>query len=453
MKNYSIDRNTLVIKSNFCGVLDEKLKNIIVTNKIIKIISYSIECDFLNQLNFQGSDIKSLLISMTFDTQFINYSNKRNIPVINLHNLPKNLEILEIHSIFKLHVDQNIFNNLPCKLKTLSTNQYFDNTLNNLPNTLENLAITCSMTNIELLNYLPSSLKKLIVKISQQLMNTNSENTNSKLNFDSLPSTLECLIILGFYDGELNCLPQKLKILHLPSEFKNEIINIPEKLEELKIPIDYNFLENFKYCNELKKIFIGFSNKSHYNFQSHFDLTKIPKSIEEIVFGDDFNQTLYELPQNLKKITFGFNFNPYSINFDCSSQNISYIEFGYNFNGFIEQYPKNLKHLKFGRNFNKSIDNLPEGLVSLSIGEFFNILISKLPSTLEILEFDYFSGYSFDIEIIPDSTHTIIFSKCMKTNKINIPEKLRNIIYAKNNITITHELLKINFQGSIAYCD
>jgi hypothetical protein len=450
MENYSVERNTLLIGSNFCGDLDEKLKNIIITNNITRIIYNSDKCELLNQLNFQGSDIKSLCINISLGSRYYNFGDCQYIPFSKLYNLPKKLEILEItNNMDILYPYDNIFNNLPSKLKTLKLNYYYEDPLENLPNTLENLDVTCRITHKNLLDYLPSSLKNLIVRI-----NSYSSITNSKLNFDSLPSTLECLKILGLYDGELNCLPQKLKILHLPSEFKNEIINVPGKLEELKIPIKYNFLEKIVFnCVGLKKIIIGFSNKSHCNYQSDFDLTKIPKSIEEIIFGDNFNQVLCELLPNLKKITFGFNFNQYSINFDCLSQNISYIEFGYNFNGFVEQYPKNLKHLKFGRNFNKSIDNLPEGLVSLSIGEFFNILISKLPSTLEILEFDYFSGYSFDIEIIPDSTHTIIFSKYMKTNKINIPKKMTNIIYAKNNITITHELLKINFQGSIAYCD
>lgn len=457
---YSFKNNILTIKSDYkSGEVDKEIKKIIVSNNISDIKFYSSEYKILNELNFAGSNIKSLIICSLDHEKYMNqYLNNNENKIINLNNLPLSLESLEIANSYKeLNLDPQVFKNLPPNLKKLKLYSCDDITLDNLPNSLEILDISCFSNQQNILDYLPTSLKILNIKITkvyksvQNNANGNSDlevdKNNNKINFDSLPSGLESLKIFTKYDDELNCLPTGLKILYLPSEYTKEIKNLPKNLEELKIPLKYEYLNSFNVCKKIKKIIIGFSNKSHIQNSSDFDLTQIPNSIEEIEFGDDFSQQIKKnLPPNIKKIIFGFNFKPFSIDLVDS---IEHLEFGYNFNGTIETYPSNLKYLKFGRNFNQSINLLPEGLIFLSINERYHSKINKLPSTLEFLEFNSYAEYKYDIMCIPDSVHTIILGKYMEKNKINIPKNLKNITYPENNNWIKEQLDSIGFLGTI----
>jgi hypothetical protein len=453
---YSIENNILTIKSDYKGgEVDEEIKKIIVSNNISDIKFYSSQYEILNELNFAGSNIKSLII---ISSSYNEYINNDGYKIINLNNLPSSLELLELlNSCKKMNINPQIFKNLPPNLKKLKLYSCDDITLDNLPNSLEILDISCYSNQKNILDYLPTSLKILNIKLTKVYKSAQNNQTgtfafasdfyDNEINFDSLPSGLESLKIFSQYDDELNCLPINLKILHLPSEYTKEIKNIPKNLEELKIPLKYGFLNNFNICKNLKKIIIGFSNKSHIQNTCDFDLTQIPNSIEEIEFGDDFNQQIKKnLPPNIKKIIFGFNFKPHSINLVDS---IEHLEFGYNFNGIIKTYPSNLKYLKFGRNFNQYINLLPEGLIFLSINERYHSKINKLPSTLEFLEFNSYAEYNYDIMCIPDSVHTLILGKYMDNNKINIPKNLKNITYPKNNIWIKEQLDNIGFTGTI----
>jgi hypothetical protein len=450
MENYSIIDDILTIKYDFNRDLDNEIKKLIVLNQVKNIKFYSGKYEILNQFNFSGSDIKSLIITLRDDTGVF-YGININKPTINLDNLPIGLESLEITShLMNLGLDVKMIQNLPPNLKKLKLYSCENISLENLPNTLETLDISCFSNQTNLLDYLPASLKSLNIKLTHVMKSVMVKNDSSvgymQLGFNSLPSGLENLRIIGQYDGELNCLPIGLKILHLSSGYDKEIKIIPKNLQELRIPLDYKYIDNFKVCTGLKRIIIGFRNKNHCKNISNFNLKTIPESVEEIEFGDNFNQSLDYLPSNIKKITFGFNFCPFIINLTNS---IEHLEFGYNFNGSIHKYPSNLKYLKFGRNFNQPINNLPEGLTSLLINERYNSVINKLPSTLEILEFDNFAEYNSDIICIPDSVNTIILGKYMGNNKINIPKYLKKITYPETNTFVTQQLESICFTGII----
>lgn len=446
-----IDNNILVLRSTCLNLHDcfQIIQNIIIKNKIEKIISYLNfnELNILNQLNFPETNIKSIIINSPEKLSTNIGNNNLNNELINLNNLPTNLEELEIiNNIFSIKLNVTLLQNLPQYLKKLKLNCYSLTNiveLNNLPNTLEFLDIICRQQNM--FDYIPSSLKYLYVKIIEH------SKVNSVIMFDSLPSKIEQLKITGPYDKELNCLPTNIKVLHLPTSYNFEIKNIPKNLEELKIPLEYNFLQNFNICSNLKKIIIGFTNdKLRYQNISNFDLSRIPNTIEDLEFGDDFNQELKNLPTNIKKIVFGFNFRNGFTSLDFSlNDTIEYLVFGYNFNEFIKKYPNNLKYLKLGRNFNMNIDNLPEGLVELFINERYCVKISKLPISLEILEFDYYSNYKFDIFCISEFTHTIKLGKNMKNNRINIPKNLKNISYTINNVTISEQLKNVDYTGKV----
>lgn len=451
MSSYIIDHDTIIIFTVYELNINE-IKILIKSNKIQNIIfnsaKYEILYEILNEISlYQHIIIKSLVI-FPFN---INMNNPINL-ILNLKKLPTTLETLEIVDIDKIStIDLGIFKNLPCKLKKLKLFNCENTSLDNLPNTLEKLNISCLSHQSKLLDFLPSSLKYLKIQINDHIEQNfdylfDNQINNQKLKFDSLPSGLESLKIEGYYQNELNCLPNSLKELHLPEEYLNIIINIPKNLEKIKIPIKFKNLEILKNCVNLKKILIGGTIKKHFQNISNFELEKIPESIKEIIFGDDFNQNIDNMPKNVKKIILGFNFKQNVIKL---SDTIEYLEFGYNFNGLILKYPVNLKYLKFGRNFNQNINNLPEGLIELSIGERYLSLIKKLPLTLEMLIFDKNSEYMKDIFCIPENTHTIILSVYMEKNKINIPKNLKKITYSENNIWITQELKNKNFDGTI----
>jgi hypothetical protein len=445
MLNYSIVADTLTIKSNFNENIDDHIKNLIFVNQVKYINFYSTKYELLNQFNFPDSDIKSIIIISMRDHHILDV----NKPTTNIYNLPSSLESFEIaNNCIELGLDLNIIQNLPPKLKKLKLYSCENISLENLPNTLEYLDISCFSNQTNLLDYLPASLKTLNIKLTNIIKSRTNiyGSIYNEFEFNSLPSGLENLRIIGQYKEELNCLPDSLKILHLPSFYIIEIKNIPKNLQELKIPLGYEYLDRFEVCAGLKKIIIGFANKCNYKNTSNFNLKTIPKSIEDIEFGDNFNQNLDYLPPNIKKIIFGFNFCSQITNLVDS---IEHLEFGYNFNERILKYPSKLKYLKFGRNFNQDLNNLPDGLMSLMINERYHYTIKKLPSTLEILKFDNYAEYNKDLMCIPDSINTLVLSKCMVTNKINIPKNLKKITYSETNTFVTEQLKNVCFTGII----
>lgn len=427
-ENIEIENNTIII--NICSKtnIEINLKKIILENKIENIIFYfnKNKLKTLNNFNISELNIKSIILDYSNISISDIYANKYHF-ITTIFNLPNNLESFEIidnHNYRELKLDPSSFKNLPPKLKKLKISSYNTIELNNLPNTLEILDISISSNYPNKLDYLPSSLKSINLTIIQYLI-INS-NINIKINLDSLPSGLEDLIIIGYYHSDLNCLPINLKKLHLPSEYTNKIINVPENLEELKIPLEYKYLDNFKNCKKLKKIIIGFSYMYNIYTNSYFNINSIPQTIEEIKFGDTFNQSIEFFPPKIKKITFGYNFNPDSISIPDT---IEYIEFGYKFNGIIKKYSSNLKYLKFGMNYNKEINNLPV--------------------ILKIFEFDECEEYKLDISNIPESVEIIKLGKYMISNKINLPKNLKKITYSKLNDWITQKLEENKFTGII----
>ncbi len=430
----STNDNLLIFDFEFDGIINENIKETIINNNIEIIDFKSIKYDTLNKLNFIDNKIKIIIIN----PRFLNCFNITTSVLLN--NLPYNLEALIIQVILqKIYLNPKMLQNLPSKIKLIELSSCEIIELNNLPNTLEILILTLYKVNITL-DFLPSSVKILELH----------DFTVHGINLDSLPSSLEELkLFKNTNNFDLYCLSVNLKILHLPIDYIKQIHMIPIFLEELQIGIKYKFLNDFKICKNLKKIKIGFS-KEKYNYEiSKFNLIEIPEIIEELEFGDDFNQDLNTINflQNLKKLIFGFYFN---FNIDDLPNSIEYLILGSNFNNRINKYPSNLQYLKFGKNFSQCIDNLPEGLISLYINENFHHLITKLPSTLEILEFDqYATKYNYDLLCIPDSTHTLILSIYMQTNTINIPKNLKYIHYSKYNKKINKILTTNEFDGIV----
>lgn len=119
--------------------------------------------------------------------------------------------------------------------------------------------------------------------------------------------------------------------------------------------------------------------------------------LEEIIFGEKFNQCVDNLPISLKRITFGNDFN---FPVDNLPNKLIYIKFGHNFNHIIDELPSSLEHIIFGHEFNQSIDNLPCLITCIQLGVKFEHEISILPYGLKkiILMDNYYEINKFNID-------------------------------------------------------
>jgi len=466
---YKIDeyKKSIYIENDYIYYLTNIQKEII--NNKLSVLNYSSYIDIATNFDLPNNPIEEI----AYNSPRLTLTSVYKFQKQNFNNLPKKLKILNLCSV---NIDCYKLDNLPTGLKKLYLPKSYCYELDNLPLEIEDLILYIDNNYVQLLSCLPESLKKLMI-IAQKYDNINKVN----INCYNLPNGLEKLLLDGNIDCELNNLPRNLNTLYLPQKYKNMIHNLPNKLEVLSIPIDYKYLRDiFSSINtvKLKKLIIGPKYKNHLHTTSSFDLKSIPASIEEIEFGNNFNQSLTYLPSGLKKITFGFNFNysigdnlPNSIeylefgnnfnqsltylpsglkkitfgfNFNYSigdnlPNSIEYLEFGFNFNNTITKYPSNLKILKFGRNYSLETNNLPNGLIELEINERFNNKLSNLPPTLEILKFNELSEYSnIDKLELPDSIRILQVGKNQKICCIkNIPKSLEYIKYNKLNIKIT----------------
>jgi len=425
---YKIDeyKKSIYIENDYIYYLTNIQKEII--NNKLSVLNYSSYIDIATNFDLPNNPIEEI----AYNSPRLTLTSVYKFQKQNFNNLPKKLKILNLCSV---NIDCYKLDNLPTGLKKLYLPKSYCYELDNLPLEIEDLILYIDNNYVQLLSCLPESLKKLMI-IAQKYDNINKVN----INCYNLPNGLEKLLLDGNIDCELNNLPRNLNTLYLPQKYKNMIHNLPNKLEVLSIPIDYKYLRDiFSSINtvKLKKLIIGPKYKNHLHTTSSFDLKSIPASIEEIEFGNNFNQSLTYLPSGLKKITFGFNFN-YSIG-DNLPNSIEYLEFGFNFNNTITKYPSNLKILKFGRNYSLETNNLPNGLIELEINERFNNKLSNLPPTLEILKFNELSEYSnIDKLELPDSIRILQVGKNQKICCIkNIPKSLEYIKYNKLNIKIT----------------
>lgn len=445
---YDICKKNKIIKimNEYVKYLDI-IKKVIIDNQIEIIYYYSNE-NIDDNFYFLNNPIKKIIF---YPSLLYSENVGQNSMNQNLNFLPEKLDVLFLE--YKKGINYNKIENLPIGLKVLKLPRNYDYELNNLPYNLEVLWIFTNKNINNTFNFLPESLKELYITNNKNLPeNTDNINDDNCPNLDNLPNGLEQLCLNCKINSQLNNLPRKLKILHLSLHYENKIYNLPDGLEELKIPLYYPYLsESISHNTKLKKIIIGFSNKSHFKNISSFNLETIPDYVEEIIFGDDFNQQLNYLPTNIKKITFGFNFR-YDINYNLLDS-IEYLEFGYNFNNIIYKYPSNLKVLKFGRNFSNNLNNLPEGLIELEINERFNSTIKNLPKTLKIFKFNEFAEYSdLDKLELSDSIEILEFGRYQIHKTINkLPKSLKYIKYCKSNKNITKLIEESNYNGKIEY--
>lgn len=211
-----------------------------------------------------------------------------NLDVNPFKNLPEGLENLKMSGLIFPHYFQNlpstittmridffgedeILPQLPPNLKILYLMGSFNNQVDNLPNSLEELyfadpkgfsssEFNCPLDNLpqnlkvlylnrefnKPLDFLPQSLKKLIFQVI------------SPFNYplDNLPSGLEELTIGCRFTHDLNNLPDTIKILSICNKhYTGRILKIPDSLVRIRISSYYPHSESFK---SRLKFFVNF---------------------------------------------------------------------------------------------------------------------------------------------------------------------------------------------------
>lgn len=141
-----------------------------------------------------------------------------------IDNLPSSLEELEFspNSIFNKSVD-----NLPCTLKKITFGKHFNIPINNLPQNLEYLNIQSEYFSVELKN-IPPGLKYLFF------------NSNPKYS----------------YEKKIEGLPEGLIEITYPFEYPFEINNLPNSVKIIRISNIYKYVYELKLMYPNKKIIV-----------------------------------------------------------------------------------------------------------------------------------------------------------------------------------------------------
>lgn len=155
-------------------------------------------------------------------------------------------------------------------------------------------------------------------------------------------------------------------------------------------------------------------------------IIKFPSALENIEFGECFNQEICNLPNSIVKIAF-----PEESKFNQPvnklNQNLVCLILGNLFNQPVDNLPSNLMSLELGDNFNQTIDNLPPELQSLQLGEKFNQPINKLPKELSFLNIGKEFNQTF--ENLPETLEHVFWNG---GNKVLVPKELESIIHVIN---------------------
>ena len=225
----------IIFYPKFNGELDKKIKTII--GKHTKLIFGNFSCfDKYNDIYVKKKGIYSNEIKI------FKYKGLRN-------------DFSYSGSLF----DKQIDHNLPSSIKYLKLGHSFNQTVDNLGNTLEEIIFSYEFN--QHVDNLPFSIKSITFGFSfNQPINNLPNNIiyislsysfNNKI--DDLPIGLETLIIGKNFSLEINCLPKTLKFLVIKSKYYSDyaylknninICALPKKLEEI------TFCNNFSYKNE-----------------------------------------------------------------------------------------------------------------------------------------------------------------------------------------------------------
>lgn len=438
MDDITISNHTIIFDNDFNeSITIEMIKFMkIPKNNILKFgkkFNKKIEGNLIEGIKkiFFGDDFNQSIDNLPTTLKILILGNNFNQSV---DNLPKKLNSL---IILNLNFNQSV-DNLPSNLIHLlliPSEEYIpeqiitdDNNYNNYDNYLSylNFNKTCLYDNCIInlsINNLPIGLKSLI------LLN----KFNNSL--DNLSNTLELLIVGNYFDLSFDYLPNSLKILGFGNKFNGSLNNLPSSIEILIIGSKLsNKIEIFPY--NLKKIIFN-DDYIHEltNLDPNIEITLLNKNIIQIPNGHKklvlnsynfFQKINYKIPNDIEEITL---YNVNDLNYLPINLKIINIKSYYNIN-IIKLLPKKLTKIIFDKSVNYNIKiepgDLPKTLEVLELPFNFNKIIDKnnLPNNLKSLKLSY--SYTKPIQNLPDSIEYLHLQGDSKI--LNLPVNLKQII-------------------------
>ena len=311
-------------------------------------------------------------------TFLIYYKNLRHIkfskdfdePIIKLKKYCPKLISVKFGNLFNQDVESDSESYLPFGLKSLYFGKNFRQSIHFLPDTLETLyfneySLFCGEI---------KSLPKNLINLSM------GENFWCCIN--NLPENLRILDLscCEHFNQEL-IFPPNLEILYLGKRYNQPINNLPKNLKKIKFfdayKCDLDTLFNHKIDNlpeNLKSIYLS------EEFNQPID--NLPKKLEKLIFSVNsyFNYPVEKLPPNLKKIKFGWKFNQPINNLPKTLEVLEFDD-DTEFQQSLDNLPDSIIKLSISGNYSQKINKLPKNLKVIEIGLFmgggYKIFIDK----------------------------------------------------------------------------
>jgi len=231
--------------------------------------------------------------------------------------------------------------NLPNTLKYLITGGCFNQSVDNLPNSITHLSLGTKVPIGEISEYL------------QQYYTMESFNQS----VDNLPLNLTNLTFGDDFNQSVDNLPSNIKVLTFGISFNQPVNKLPLSILELNFGYKFNQPVN-----------------------------NLPLSILELNFGNKFNQSIENLPLQIKKLSIGVNFNQ---SIDNLPTNINCISF-YSHYKYKNNLPLHIEYLiinfsKRKPKLNSSIDNININVQKIKIKKQYIKYLTKIPYGCKII--------------------------------------------------------------------
>ena len=100
--------------------------------------------------------------------------------------------------------------------------------------------------------------------------------------------------------------------------------------------------------------------------------------------------------------------------------------------------------MKLDSNNQYIIDNLPNNIEELELGEHFNLELNNLPTSINSIIFSKYSKYNKELNCLPNFVELIQLPEKYNLLIANKPKELKKIICSKNYIHLND--LKSNYE-------
>ena len=323
--------------------------------------------EFFNECGKNNSYISNEEYNIIFNYIYNNYDDDKqrrtNTNIFKLNNIEKydltknyvqeiiykdNTEAKKWNNIIKLYLGQEYnFEMKPCPFLTNLTDlrfgYYFNQNVDNLPNTLTHLRFGYYFN--QNIDNLPNNLTHLTFgeKFNKNLTNLSKTLTHLIIgkffnqNIDNLPSSLTHLTLGEYFDQRVDCLPENLTHLTLGYYFNQNVNNLPKKLTHLTL--------------------------GHYFDQP---VENLPKGLTNLTLGRDFNKNVDNLPNTLTHLIFP--------RYSLFKQNVNNLT-------------NSLTHLSLSKSFARICYNLPHSLKELYINKDQRELFKNIPAECKVFYF------------------------------------------------------------------